>query len=108
MQDACSQTGHAVPTLVAPCNASPAACPAARPERARAGSPYDNPKALLEYATIGLFAVDMAFKFRLAFHDEEVLVHDARAIATRYLRCVPYIPRMPCKWCNAGLHAGTH
>lgn len=34
-----------------------------------------------------LFAVDIGFKFRLAFYDEELLVDDARAIAVRYLRC---------------------
>ncbi len=46
----------------------------------------------------------MAFKFRLAFYDEELLVHDARAIAAKYLKCVPYTPRMPCECCDAGLH----
>ncbi|KAK9840789.1 hypothetical protein WJX81_004819 [Elliptochloris bilobata] len=48
--------------------------------------PYDSFKALLEYATVALFAVDIVFKFRLAFYDEELLVDDARAIAMRYLR----------------------
>ena len=52
-----------------------------------ARSPYTSPKALLEYAMIALFAVDIGFKFRLAFYDEEVLVDDVRAIAVRYLRC---------------------
>lgn len=52
-------------------------------------SPYDSPKALLEYATVALFTVDMVFKFRLAFYEDELLVDDVRSIAVRYFKCVP-------------------
>ena len=50
---------------------------------------------------MALFAVDIAFKFRLAYYDDELLIDDARAIALRYVRCVINLLET---LCSVGLH----
>ena len=56
---------------------------------------------------VALFAVDIAFKFRLAYYDDELLIDDARAIALRYVRCATGLLKT---LCVVGLHSGfiTH
>lgn len=53
---------------------------------------------------MALFAVDIAFKFRLAYYDDELLVDEARAIALRYVR---YVIDLLKTLCSVGLHSGV-
>lgn len=49
-------------------------------------SPYDDLWAIVQYIFFILFLMDMVFKFRVAFYDDQVLVTDTRLIARHYLR----------------------
>eukprot|EP00884_Botryococcus_braunii_P021334 jgi/Botrbrau1/7885/Bobra.9_2s0059.2 len=48
--------------------------------------PYKDFWAFLQYIFFVLFLVDMLFKFRVAYYDDQVLVTDTRRIAQHYLR----------------------
>jgi hypothetical protein len=49
-------------------------------------SPYDDLWAIVQYLFFVLFLLDMIFKFRVAYYENQVLVTDTRLIARQYLR----------------------
>lgn len=59
-------------------------------------SPYKDFWAFTQYIFLVLFFLDMVFKFRVAYYDDQILVTDTRDIARHYLRQAPPPPHPFC------------